>query len=279
MLAVFSSHCFAQDKYLIEHMKDNVYRFTSDRHKSVFMVTDEGIFMGDPIDAESAEWLDKALKARFNKPVKYMAYSHNHPDHIQGGELFANQGATVIAHDHAEEDIEWHHTTTALADITFDDEMTIHLGDSSVLLKYYGPNNGLGSISMRFMPANVLHVVDWIVLGRMPYKTMPGYDIPGMIRSTQAVLDEPPFDLLVGGHGDAGTRADVEYYLAYLKALYGSVSAGMLQGKSLDTLKAEIDLSEFSDIPMFKEWRADNIEGVYKKLNDMSYLHLRKPKL
>lgn len=36
-------------KYRIEQMKDNVYRFTAGHYRSVFMVTDEGLFLTDPI--------------------------------------------------------------------------------------------------------------------------------------------------------------------------------------------------------------------------------------
>ena len=62
------------------------------------------------------------------------------------------------------------------------------LGDSSVELKYHGTNNGRGNVSMRFMPANVMYVVDWIVIGRMPYKDLIGYDINGMIHSPKLIL-------------------------------------------------------------------------------------------
>lgn len=128
---------------------------------------------------------------------------------------------------------------------------------------------------MRFMPANVLFVADWIVLGRMPYKELPGYDIHGMIRSTQQVLNEQPFDVFVGAHADRGTREDVKRYSNYLRALYAKVRDGMLAGKSLDTLQREIRLDEYSDLKMYEEWLPLNIEGVYKTLNEQSYFDRR----
>jgi glyoxylase-like metal-dependent hydrolase (beta-lactamase superfamily II) len=262
--------------YRIERMKDNVYRFTAGHYRSVFMVTDEGLFLTDPIDEKAARWLRAELAKRFDAPVRYLAYSHNHVDHVMGGRVLAGKGTTVIAHEYAAEDLAWTRVPTATPNLTFRDELTVKLGKSRVLLRYFGPNNGRGSVSMRFLPANVLFVVDWIVLGRMPYKNLLGYDIHGMIRSTREVLAEKPFDLFIGGHAEAGTRKDVARYLRYLEALYAAVCDGMLKGKTLETLQAEIRLDEFRDLKSYEAWLPLNVAGVYKTLVEMSYFNFRR---
>jgi hypothetical protein len=162
-----------------------------------------------------------------------------------------------------------------MPDLTFRDTLVVRLGDSRVEMRYHGPNNGRGSVSMRFMPANVLYVVDWIVVGRMPYKNLPGYDIHGMIRSTREVLDSVPFDMFIGGHADAGTRADVVRYLGYLEALYAAVRGGMLKGRTLATLQAEIKLPAYSDLRMYEDWLPLNVAGVCNPLVEMSYFNFR----
>jgi hypothetical protein len=181
----------------------------------------------------------------------------------------------VVAHSYAAEDIIWTHVPTAVPNLTFQEELTVKLDDSRVELRYHGPNNGRGSISMRFLPANVLYVVDWIVIGRMPYRDLLGYDIHGMIRSTREVLAGNPFDLFVGGHADTGTRKDVKRYLGYLEALYAAVRDGMLAGKTLKTLQAEIRLPDYADLRMYEEWLPLNVAGVYKTLVEMSYFNFR----
>ena len=280
ILLFFSMQCLyaiAEDKttYKIEHMKDNVYRFTAGHYRSVFMVTKEGIFATDPISDEAATYLREQLAKRFDVPIRYIAYSHNHVDHTLGGQILAQDGADVVAHEYAAQDLKWTKAPTAIPNITFRDQLDIALGDSRVELRYYGSNNGRGSVSMRFMPANVLYVVDWIVIGRMPYRDLLGYDIHGMIHSTQEVLAEKPFDLFIGGHAQAGTRKDVERYLAYLEALYAAVRDGMLAGKDLKTLQAEIKLPQYKDLPMYEEWLPLNIAGVYKTLVEISYFNFR----
>lgn len=263
-------------EYQIERMKDNVYRFTAGNYRSVFMVGDSGIFITDPLGKAAAQWLKRELGERFDVPVRYMAYSHNHVDHTMGGEVFADAGVTVLAHQYAAEDLAWTRAPTAMPDVTFEKELRVNLGADYVLLRYYGPNNGRGSVSMRFMPANVIHVVDWVVVGRMPYQNLPGYDIHGMIRSTRELLGEAPFELFIGGHAEAGGRKDVERYLQYLESLYAAVRDGMLEGKDLATLQADIRLPEFSDLKMYEAWLPSNIEGVYQTLIDQSYFNMRE---
>lgn len=264
------------EKYVIEQVKNNVYRFSFEHYHSAFMVTDEGIVVTDPINEEASNWLKSQLEERFDVPVRYMVYSHNHIDHVMGGDVLDNGDVTVVAHEFAAQDLEWTRVPTAMPELTFSDELTLELGNSSVELRYHGPNNGRGNISMRFMPANVMYVVDWVVLGRMMYKDLPGYDIHGVIASTEELLNSQPFDLFVGGHGATGTQKDVEEYLDYAKALYDAVRDGILAGKDLDVLQAEIQLPDYRHLAMYDEWLPLNIAGVHRTLIDMSYMDRRK---
>ena len=251
--------------YQIERMRDNVYRFTAGNYRSVLMTTDEGIIVTDPIDKEAATWLKQELSRRFNLPIRFVIYSHNHPDHVYGGEVLDEAGVEFVAHQLAREDLVRTKAQTRIPNLVFAEEMVIHLGDSQVRLRYHGRNNGRGSISMLFEPAGVLHVVDWIVLGRMPYQDLQGYDIQGMIDSTKQVLDLN-FDLFVGGHAAVGDKQDIKRYLSYLEELYSAVLDGILAGKDLPTLQQEIRLDDYRDLSMYEEWLPLNIEGFYRTL-------------
>ena len=262
-------------QYQVQQIKDNVYRFTSGKYHSAFMITKSGAFVTDPIDSQSALYLKRYIKENFDVPVTFMAYSHNHIDHTAGGENLTTENTTVIAHKEAARNIINTQLPTAYPNLTFTDELMVELADSRVKLKYYGRNNGYGSVSMRFEPAHVLFVVDWITLNRLPYKNLKGYDIEGMITSTKAVLQEPEFDIFIGGHADTGNRKDVENYLAYLQALYTGVNTQMRKGNNLQSIQKSLQLSQFNHLKMFDEWRELNIEGVYNTLIDMSYYDMR----
>lgn len=265
----------SQAQYRIEQVQRGVYRFVAGHYRSVFLVTDRSIVVTDPIDAQAAEWLKAELARRFEQPVRYVIYSHSHTDHTYGGQVFAEPGVTFISHRLARRALVRTRAKTHLPDIVFDESMTLHVDGRQVALEYHGPNNGRGSISMYFEEADVMFVVDWIVVGRLPYKDLPGYDLPGMLDSTREIL-ERDFEVFVGGHADIGTKADVRRYLSYLEALHDGVLEGMQAGRSLAAIKREVDLSEYADLKMFEEWRGLNIEGVYRALRDDSYL-LRRP--
>ena len=119
-----------------------------------------------------------------------------------------------------------------IPDISFEKTMHISLGDNVVDLRYHGSNDGRGSISMLFKPEKVIFVVDWIVLGRMPWQKLWSYDIQGLINSTKEVLILD-FEIFVGGHADMGTKTDVNNYLLYIEALYDAVIDGIRSGKTL----------------------------------------------
>ena len=87
----------------IAQLADGLYSaaYTSPRaisHRTVFLVTDEGIILADPISTEFATWLKSEIDERFGVPVRYVLYSHHHWDHASGGAVFGDT-AIYIAHE------------------------------------------------------------------------------------------------------------------------------------------------------------------------------------
>ena len=87
----------------ITKIAGEVYRFRNNDHFSVFAVTSAGIIATDPVNAAAATWLKDEMKKRWpDKAIKFVVYSHDHADHISGGEVWADT-ATVVAHDNAKD--------------------------------------------------------------------------------------------------------------------------------------------------------------------------------
>lgn len=121
----------------ITKIAGEVYRFRNNFHYTVFAVTPAGIIATDPVNADAATWLKNELKTRFNQTVRYLIYSHNHADHISGGQVFANT-AIVVAHENAKSVIVGERRPTAIPQVTFSDRMVIELGGTTVELHYTG---------------------------------------------------------------------------------------------------------------------------------------------
>lgn len=101
-LVILASQALAQSptpppRRTIEQVSGGVYTAINNNHRTVFLVTPEGIVLGDPINADFSRWLKAELATRFNVPVKYVVYSHHHWDHASGGDVFADT-ARFIGH-------------------------------------------------------------------------------------------------------------------------------------------------------------------------------------
>ncbi len=256
----------AQDgpKRAITRIAGELYRFQNNFHYSVFLVTPEGIVATDPINAEAATWLKGELAKRFGVPVKYLIYSHNHADHIAGGEVFADT-ATVVAHAKAKAHILGEGRPTAVPDIVFTDHMTIALGGKRVELSYLGKNHSDDSIVMRFPDERTVFAVDFVAVDRLPYRTLPNSYVEDWIESLKR-LEAMDFDILAPGHGKIGTRADVAPQRRYVEDLRAEVLSRVRKGMSLADIQAEVKMEAYKDWGSYADWMALNVEGMYRNL-------------
>ena len=59
------------------------------------MVTDEGVIVIDPMNSQHAELTLEAIRGITQQPMRYVIYSHNYWDHISGGQVYKDAGATL----------------------------------------------------------------------------------------------------------------------------------------------------------------------------------------
>lgn len=250
----------------ITQIAGDLYRFQNNFHYSVFLVTPEGVIITDPIDAEAAAWLKDEIKTRFNQPIKYLVYSHDHRDHIAGGEVFADDGTIVIAHENAKHAIIGEGRPTAVPDLTFTDRMTLELGGKTVELIYLGKSHSDNLIVMNFPAERTLFTVDFISVKRLPFKGLSDAYIPDWIDAIDKVQDID-FDILAPGHGALGTKQDAADHGRYFQELYDAVLAAAREGKSLEQMQASIKMEAYKDWGQYEAWLPLNIEGVYRRIS------------
>ena len=157
----------------ITKLAGEVYRFRNNSHYSVFAVTPAGIIATDPINADAAHWLKAEFKKRFNQPVRYLIYSHDHADHISGGEVFADT-AIVVAQENAKRVIIEEKRPTAVPQLTLSaGTLTIELGGTVAEVTYLGPNHSDNSVVVRFPKERILFAVDIIPVKSLPFRNFP----------------------------------------------------------------------------------------------------------
>jgi len=260
------THANAQtDERSITKIASDLYRFQNRAHYSVFLVTPEGILVTDPINADAAKWLRVELANRFpGVPIRYLVYSHNHADHISGGEVFADT-AMVVSHERAKQRIVTEQVPTAISQVTFSDRKTLELGGKQVELIFLGPSHSDNLIVMRFPAERTVFAVDIVAVKRLPYQDFPDADLNGLIAGLKTI-ETLDFDILAPGHGVLGGKADVADHRRYLEALRDRVKAGMAEGRSVDDLKQTVTMPEYASWGMYKEWREPNVAGMYRLL-------------
>lgn len=99
---VVSNGTLAQSKTV--EVADGVYAFDNSKvsgYNSMFITTGEGVMVIEPVNHNHAKALLQAIGAVTNEPIKYLFHSHNHWDHSKGGQVFKDEGATIIAHQAA----------------------------------------------------------------------------------------------------------------------------------------------------------------------------------
>jgi glyoxylase-like metal-dependent hydrolase (beta-lactamase superfamily II) len=246
----------------ISKIAGELYMFRNNFHSSVFAVTPAGIIVTDPINADAARWLKAELQTRFNQPVRYLIYSHDHADHISGGEVFADT-ALIIAHENAKPVIIGEKRPTAVPQVTFSDRMTIELGGTTVELSYVGRNHSNNSIVMRFPNERVLFAVDFIPVDSIAFRNFPDSYLDDWIESLKKV-EAMEFDVLAPGHGPLGRKDNVRQFREYMEELKSAVLQAVREGKSLDEMKQSIKLPKYEQWAGFKETFPLNVEGMYR---------------
>jgi len=246
----------------ITKIAGEVYRFRNNNHYSIFAVTPAGIIATDPINADAAQWLKAELRQRFNQPVKYLIYSHDHADHIAGGEVLTDT-ALVVAHENAKATIIGERRPTAVPQVTLAKRMTIELGGTVVELSYVGRNHSDNSLVMRFPRERLLFAVDFIPVEAVAFRDFPDAYIEDWIESLKRV-ERMDFDILVPGHGPVGRKEHVRQFREYMQDLRGEVLMYARQGKSLEEIKELIKLPKYEKWAGYQQMLPLNIEGMYR---------------
>jgi glyoxylase-like metal-dependent hydrolase (beta-lactamase superfamily II) len=247
----------------ITKIAGEVYRFRNNNHYSIYVVTPEGIIATDPINKDAAQWLKAELAKRHpNVPIRYLVYSHDHADHISGGEVFADT-AVVIAHINARAAIIGEKRLTAVPVVTFNDRLDIDLGGTLMELHFVGRNHSNNSLVMRLPKEKLIFAVDFIPVNAVTFRDLPDAYLDEWFESLRRV-EAMEFEILAPGHGPLGNKDSVRAFRGYMEDLRDQVLAAVRAGKSLEETKKTVDLSKYKSWGGYEQMAQLNIEGMYR---------------
>lgn len=203
------------------------------------------------VDAEiitARPHVSAALTSINADPVKHLINTHWHFDHTGGNEWFHEAGASILAHENTRKHLSkatrvegnWQHTfppapAGAIPSTVFKDEYTLHVNNTTLMLKHYLPAHTDSDVSVHFAEADVLHTGDTFWNRDYPFiDYATGGSIDGHIRAAEAnIARATDKTVVIPGHGAVGGKADLILFREVLVEIRDKVASLKRQGKPL----------------------------------------------
>jgi glyoxylase-like metal-dependent hydrolase (beta-lactamase superfamily II) len=253
---------------------DNVYIFRYQNHQAMFVVTPAGVIVTDPISygrpQAAKTYLDEIRKIT-NAPIKYLIYSHHHYDHIAGGKVFKDAGATIIAHRRAKERlVQLKPPDVVIPDQVVDSKRTIKLGGTTLDLVYTGRNHSDSSLVMLLPKEKILFTVDFAAIGAVPSRLAVNDSYPTEWEASLKRTLALDWQRMIPGHpgpgGRLGTKKDMEEQIAFMTDLAGEVKKASDVGKCFDPATKEVRVPKYATLAGYEqniEWNVHRWCGYY----------------
>ena len=250
----------------------DVYGFRYVNHVAMFIVTNAGVILVDPIgqvNRGTPALIKAAIRAVTAEPVKYVVYSHSAFDHSTGGAVFADT-ARFVGHRNAVDPIKAaNDPTTPAPDITFDAKTSLELGGRRVDLYPADLSPKDDYIVVHDPASRLVMFVDLVQSRNVPFRTLLGHPdrIGERLRWIEDSLD---FDVILSGHATpqmSGTKQDVGDQRRYYEDLEDAIATARAVGLSdgspqMTTLVRSLLHPKYGAWRRFDEFLALNIEGM-----------------
>lgn len=250
---------------------DGLYSFGNGMTFGAFLVTDEGVVVMDPINPFAANLMQAAIRTVTDKPVVQVIYSHNHWDHIAGGQVFKDEGAKVLAHADIT-DFLVNHPAPNPAVVNPDESWegnrhNIEVGGQTIELHHFGPSHGLGMTVFRFPAKNAVFVVDLVVPKRVGFAYMPDFTPRGWL-ATLDKIETLEFDTMLFGHNaSSGPRSSLGIQRDFILDLQAEIKRRIGAGEPPMKVVTTIELPKYKDWFGYDMWLQMNAWRLMLEMN------------
>jgi glyoxylase-like metal-dependent hydrolase (beta-lactamase superfamily II) len=229
--------------YILQRLTKRTYWFQHQFYGTIFYVGDKGVLVFDPLEGATAT-LKQAIASVTKLPIAAVVYSHDHADHIGDAKLFLQgEKARVIAskataskmaflhskHPAPTETVAWPRGTVKFEGLTIalhGFERAAHTDDHAI---WY------------LVEEKVAHLPDLVNPDQPPFWSFAGSETFAYYEANLDQLAALDWVYLSGGHGNVGSRADIDFYhrfLADLKQAVGQSLGEVKFGIGVDASKA-----------------------------------------
>jgi len=263
-----------------------------------FVVTSGGVVVFDALGTPSLGWaLLQQIRKITDRKIRYVVLSHYHADHIYGLQAFRDHtDALIVAQERAGEykDNEetadekasqrldqrraalapWVDANTRVVppDITFNERMTIALGDRRLTLIYAGPAHSSSDIMMMVEPDGVLFAGDIVQNSRIPFMNSDDVSTVQWLHALDEVAKLDP-KFIIPGHGRTSTEAKqaIAFTRDYIQYLRDKMSAAVQSWTDFGVAYDRTDWSKYRDMPAFASNNRGNAYRIYLELEQSQF--------
>ena len=243
--------------------------------ESAVMVIDTGG------SARSGERLRSAVRAVTDRPIRYVVFTHVHPDHILGAAAFKADAPEFIGHAKLPGALAQrgsYYLRTSRRDLgekadgneivpptrVIDEREEIDLGNRVVTIRAHRTSHTDNDLSLLDRKTETLWLGDLLFVDRVP--VIDG-SVVGWLREL-AALEQVPAVRAVPGHGPA----IVDWPLAvgpqkrYLEAVLVDTRAAIKAGVSIGDAAGRVATGERDRWLLFDDFHARNVTAAFKEL-------------
>jgi glyoxylase-like metal-dependent hydrolase (beta-lactamase superfamily II) len=263
-----------------------------------FVVTSDGVVVFDALGTPSLGWaLLQEIRKVTDKKIRYVVLSHYHADHIYGLQAFRDHSDAIIvaqersgeykdneetADEKANQRLDQRraalfpwvdgNTRVVSPDITFNERMTITLGDRRLTLLYAGPAHSSSDIMMMAEPDGVLFAGDIVQNSRIPFMNSDDVSTTQWLHALGEVEKLDP-KFIVPGHGRTSTEAKqaIAFTRDYIQSLRTTMAKAVQDWTDFDVAYDQADWSKYRDMPAFASNNRGNTYRIYLELEQSQF--------
>jgi len=215
-----------------------------------FVIGDDGVAVIDTFqDPRPAKAMLAEIRKLTPLPIRFVINTHYHLDHVNGNDVFAAAGATIVAHKNVRawmrsENIKMldppvtpqkkaRVQSLTLPNVVHDSQIDLYLGSRRINVRYYPGHTGGDSV-VWIADAQVLFCGDMLWKEHVP--NLIDASTGAWIGSLDAMRKDYKPSTWVPGHGGVANAEDAGTFRKYLEDLRAVVRTQQAAGKFGDAL-------------------------------------------
>ena len=212
-------------------------------------IGEDGVVMIDDQFAPLTDRIVAAIAELNDGDIRFVINTHVHGDHTGGNENLGRMGIDILARDEVRLRLAEQVSDEALPVLTYDGNITIHLNGEEVHVFAVPPAHTDGDSFVHFRGSNVIHAGDVFRTTSYPFIDLSaGGTLDGTVAALGMLVGRAgPDTMVVPGHGEVSSRADVMEFRDMIIEVANAVEGMIGEGMNYDQVAAADPTAAWND--------------------------------